>query len=378
MIALGPDNLTEAATEFTDLSESHWAEDEITYLAERNVIEGYPNGDFGLGDHITRAEATSFLARELELTSSPPTFTDVDSGHWAAGSIGAAADAGIITGYPDGSFQPDEPIERDEVAAILDRAYTFDSALDAPRFSDVGRDAWAFDSIQDLAARYITVGYPDRLFHPDEFTTREEFSVFLARTLNESFTPVVTNPEELTVLVNKERSLPADYVPANLMTPEVYMFGTEKMKQAAGTALEDLFAAATQDGLQLIAVSGYRSYDEQERIFQNYAEQYGIEQANQFSARPGESEHQTGLAMDVSSSALSSGEYLSTEFAQTAEGQWVQAHASDYGFIIRYPEGKESITGYQYEPWHLRYVGQEAAQSINQHSMTLETYLGTE
>lgn len=99
-----------------------------------------------------------------------------------------------------------------------------------------------------------------------------------------------------------------------------------------------------------------------------------MEAANQFSARAGESEHQTGLAMDISSKSVNFS--LTQSFAQTREGKWLEENASEFGFIIRYPEGKEHITGYQFEPWHLRYVGKNPSLEIASRNITLEGYLG--
>lgn len=135
-----------------------------------------------------------------------------------------------------------------------------------------------------------------------------------------------------------------------------------------------MFQAGDGDGMDLFAQSGYRSYKRQVSVFASNVEQHGEEAANNFSARPGESEHQTGLTMDVTSPGV---DYrLTTEFGDTKEGIWLKENAADYGFIIRYPKGKEAITEYQYEPWHIRYVGKTAAQEIMSNDMTLEEYLG--
>ncbi|WP_164670874.1 D-alanyl-D-alanine carboxypeptidase family protein [Virgibacillus doumboii] len=190
---------------------------------------------------------------------------------------------------------------------------------------------------------------------------------------------VVSNPHEILTLVNKEHALPADFVPKNLVVPDVLFpfeefLPKKQMRQVAATALEDMFQAADNAGLKLFAQSGYRSYDRQDAIFASNVEAYGEEAANNFSARPGESEHQSGLTMDVTSQDV--GFKLIVEFGKTDEGKWLQQHAGEYGFIIRYPKGKEEITQYQYEPWHLRYVGQEAAMEITEKRITLEEYLG--
>lgn len=185
--------------------------------------------------------------------------------------------------------------------------------------------------------------------------------------------------DDILLLVNKERGLPTEYVPADLVEPDVpFPFEEELpqrlMRKEAAKALEDLFEKALKDDLNLYAQSGYRSYQRQEAIFAFNAEKSGEEKANQVSARAGHSEHQTGLAMDVTSPDVHL--QLSVAFENTKEGEWIKVHAPTFGFIIRYPQGKEEITGYQYEPWHLRYVGKEAALKISQQGITLEQYLG--
>lgn len=188
---------------------------------------------------------------------------------------------------------------------------------------------------------------------------------------------VVNNPDGLLVLVNKKRNLPSDYAPEDLVIPNVLFPFKEKLekkylRKEAALALEQLFQRASQDNVKLYALSGYRSYKRQEEIFNYKAQQRGEEVANQTSARPGQSEHQTGLAMDVTSSSVNY--KLVESFGETKEGQWLVGHAADFGFVIRYPQGKEDITGYNYEPWHLRYVGKEMAGKVNTLGITLEEY----
>lgn len=196
---------------------------------------------------------------------------------------------------------------------------------------------------------------------------------------NPNETVIVDNPTDRLVLVNKSHSLPSDYIPDDLIAPNVPFPFTQDlpkryMRKEAAHALEDLFKASEKAGVELYAQSGYRSYDRQEAIFASNAARDGEEAANKYSARPGESEHQTGLTMDVTSPAINFN--LNTSFGDTEEGKWVKAHAHEYGFIIRYPKGKENITKYQFEPWHLRYVGEEAASVIHERGITLEEYLG--
>lgn len=189
--------------------------------------------------------------------------------------------------------------------------------------------------------------------------------------------PTVTNPNEYHVIVNKQRALPADYIPADLIEPNVlfpYADKVEKRKlrEVPAKALESLFAHAKQDGIELYAVSGYRSYRTQKSLYDTYVKTQGEAHAAAFSAVPGKSEHQTGLAMDVS--GADSVTRLEQSFADTPEGQWLEKNCAQHGFIIRYPKGKEGITGYAYEPWHLRYVGQEIAEEITSRGITLEEY----
>ncbi|MFD1361167.1 D-alanyl-D-alanine carboxypeptidase family protein [Lentibacillus salinarum] len=189
----------------------------------------------------------------------------------------------------------------------------------------------------------------------------------------------ISNPHEILALVNKDYVLPDGFEPLKLVEPDVRFpfeefLPKKQMREVAAAALEDMFAAADDAGLDLFAQSGYRSFDRQDAIFASNVAEHGEEAANNFSAKPGESEHQTGLTMDVTSPDVN--HQLIEEFGETDEGKWLKQHAAEYGFIIRYPEGKEEITQYQYEPWHLRYVGKAAATDIAEQGITLEEYLG--
>jgi len=182
------------------------------------------------------------------------------------------------------------------------------------------------------------------------------------------------------VLVNKEFALPDDYNPSDLVYPNVRFTFKEKiekrmMRSEAAKALENLFDGAEKDGIYLAGVSGYRSHKTQTALFNRYVERDGEEKAKTYSAVPGHSEHETGLAIDVSGS---DGKCAAEDcFGDTKEAEWLAKHASEYGFIIRYPEGKDSITCYKYEPWHIRYVGVDIASEIADRGITLEEYYGS-
>ncbi|WP_045524074.1 D-Ala-D-Ala carboxypeptidase VanY [Neobacillus niacini] len=189
---------------------------------------------------------------------------------------------------------------------------------------------------------------------------------------------VIQNSTNVMALVNKEFYLPEDYIPEDLVRPDVeFSFGEEEiekslMRNEAAKALEKMFAAAAENGIELYAVSGYRSYSRQQSLFDAEIDRVGIEKAAQAVAIPGASEHQSGLAMDISS--RSNKFYLNEAFANTTEGKWLKDNAHRFGFILRYPKEKIDITNYMYEPWHFRYVGVKAATIMYEHNWTLEEY----
>lgn len=157
------------------------------------------------------------------------------------------------------------------------------------------------------------------------------------------------------LVVNKTYSLPSDYNPGGLT-------------QECSTQFELLRQGAAADGINIYLSSGFRSYDYQSQLYNGYVGYYGQDTADTFSARPGHSEHQTGLAIDCN--------IINDSFIGTPEAVWLAEHCYVYGFIIRYPQGKEDITGYKYEPWHIRYVGTEVAEHLYNSGLTLEEYLG--
>ncbi|WP_440895645.1 M15 family metallopeptidase [Amphibacillus sp. Q70] len=188
---------------------------------------------------------------------------------------------------------------------------------------------------------------------------------------------VVANPEAKAVLVNPQNMLPDRYVPDDLVYPNVRFTFEEKiekrmMRAEAAEALEKLFAAADQDGLPLAGVSAYRSNERQKQLFDDYVQKDGLEKAQTYSAYLGTSEHETGLAIDVAGADGSCA--VSDCFDNKPEAKWLADNAHRFGFIIRYPKGKEEITGYKYEPWHLRYVGSDIAEEIQEREITLEEY----
>ncbi len=145
------------------------------------------------------------------------------------------------------------------------------------------------------------------------------------------------------------------------------------LRKEAADALAKLIQAAASQGLKIIPISGYRSYDTQVQVYNNEVRTRGQAVADTESARPGYSEHQTGWAIDVGGGGCN----IDDCFANTKEGQWVTAHAYEYGFIIRYTTANQAITGYRAEPWHIRYIGTElSSQMHSQNITTLEEFFG--
>lgn len=184
------------------------------------------------------------------------------------------------------------------------------------------------------------------------------------------------DPDSIHVLVNRQNPLePPDYSPEDLVEPAVRTSVEQPLhlRAEAGEALEELFAAAYEESISLALTSAYRSFDLQVQVYSNRHLHQGTEATDEFAARPGYSEHQTGLAADVIS--IDNPECITGEcFHQTVEGQWVANNAHEHGFVVRYPEGMEDITGYGYEPWHLRYVGDDTSEEVFAQEVTLEEY----
>lgn len=175
--------------------------------------------------------------------------------------------------------------------------------------------------------------------------------------------------------VDKQHRLEAGCEPEDLVTLPARFLAADgqQLRAEAAAAMVELLEAALDAGHELFVVSGYRSYALQEEVFQWHVDTYGREEAERVSARPGHSEHQLGTAADVSSRSVNL--ELVKAFGDTPEGRWLAANAHRFGFIISYPEGKEHVTGYDFEPWHLRYVGKDVAAEVVASGLTLHEFL---
>lgn len=188
----------------------------------------------------------------------------------------------------------------------------------------------------------------------------------------------LTDPASIWVIVNKKHPLnPINYTPSDLTVPAVALRvpgnDSMQMRSQAAKALEQMFSDAKAQGIQLMLASGYRSYDYQLNLYNGYVASMGQAKADETSARPGHSEHQTGLAVDIE--PVSKNCELDPCFANTPEGQWLAANAYKYGFLLRYTPDKVQVTGYASEPWHYRYIGTQLAAELHKTNIkTLEEF----
>jgi len=174
----------------------------------------------------------------------------------------------------------------------------------------------------------------------------------------------VLSPNSFLVVCNKYNILPQNYVPENYEKNE---YQEKSLRSEAQNSFNIMQKDAHRDGVQIYLVSGYRSYLAQKNIYEDYKAENNKE-ADSISARPGSSEHQTGLAADINTV------YTKDHFENSKEFRWLSQNAHKYGFILRYPKGKEYITGYNFEPWHWRYVGEDVAMMIWEENLTLEEF----
>ena len=181
----------------------------------------------------------------------------------------------------------------------------------------------------------------------------------------------ITNPEDITVIVNKYHKLPSDYIPNDLqaISPKYNQGYNNKMRTVAKEAFEKMAEAALKDGITIYSGSAFRSYSYQQNLYNRYVYTNGFDAAETFSARAGYSEHQTGLATDIMNKRL---DYISKN---DKEYDWLINNSYKYGFILRYPEGKEKITGYMYEEWHFRYLGIDLATELTKLGITYDEYV---
>ncbi|MBI4498361.1 MAG: D-alanyl-D-alanine carboxypeptidase family protein [Chloroflexi bacterium] len=258
------------------------------------------------------------------------------------------------------------------------------------------REGWTPQMVQDRVLSNVSNG-SIVVHHSSPVTTSESLDTII-RTLTERGYQIVTvtallgqsggaaggggpgevaDGSDLLALVNKQTALPASYAPADLQDlaaagiPTLYQ--GLRLRAVAVPALDRLMTAAKADGVQLVVLSSYRSYQEQQAIYQREVAAQGRVQAERLVARPGHSQHQLGTTVDFTARSVNFD--LTETFGDTREGRWLLQNAHRFGFVLSYPKGKEEVTGYAYEPWHYRFIGVEAAVDLQRRGITLEEYL---
>ena len=357
---------------FDDTPTDAWYYADLLYAYHSGLINGKSETRFAPDDPLTYAEAVKLAACMRQLHDGVSFTPRKDAGVWYEPYVNYCKAYGIIAAdYPWN--QPATRAGYMEIfaAALPDEDLAPINEIPDGAIPDLGGlSASTVSAICKLYRAGIVQGTGDgHACAPYSSIRRCEVTAILSRMMEPEkrirFT--MTAPEHRIetiggvtyvdgiLIANKTYSLPADYAPGGL-TAECQ------------AALDALSAGAAADGLSIYPISTYRSYDYQAGLYERYAARDGYAEADRYSARPGHSEHQTGLAVDVNS--------LDYDFAYTPEGIWLAAHCAEYGFILRYPEGKEAVTGYRYEPWHIRYLGTETAQKVKDSGLTLEEYLG--
>lgn len=218
-----------------------------------------------------------------------------------------------------------------------------------------------------------TINY--RLKNSHNQTVYKTLTVDVVKYYNEFFDPsnvladYVDNPDDYQVLVNKTHALNENYKPDDLES--VVDNDQQFLRHEANDAYTQLYNDAKEKGIEIYSISAYRSYEKQTFLWQNSLKQFGIAHSCQYNAYPGRSEHQLGLAIDVSNTL---NDPLTEEVANSELGNFLENDAHKYGFVLRYPSNKTIVTNYAYEPWHIRYVGKELAKELHNAHMTLEEY----
>ncbi|NLB16390.1 MAG: hypothetical protein GX827_06230 [Clostridiales bacterium] len=355
---------------FTDVPPDAWYSADVTSLAKAGLID-CSEGRFYPDKQLTCAEAVK-LAVSINQLHYNGTVLIEQGEPWYKPYCEYLSDIGVDLS----ALNMEAEATRAECIYIFASALK-DSDLEAINqipdgaISDVAADLPYVEAIYKFCRAGIICGSDEnRSCHPNEYIKRSEAAAIAVRMLDKERRirfdmkePVKHTLEVIdgvtyidgVLIVNKSYPLPPEYAPGGLT-------------KECSEAFAKLQAAASADGLNIYSVSGYRSYEYQKGLYQRYAARDGAAAADRYSARPGHSEHQTGLAIDCNS--------VYQSFADTAAGRWLAAHCHEYGFIIRYPKGAESITGYMFEPWHIRYLGVEMASKIHESGLTLEEYFG--
>ncbi|WP_449281787.1 M15 family metallopeptidase [Leucobacter sp.] len=397
--AAAPAPLTAPAaipSRFVDMKPGQRFYREIEWMRTSGLSTGVrtPSGQAYLPKHnLSREAMAAFLYRRADPQGyTPPKtspFVDVPTTHKFYREISWMRKTGLSTGIstPRGrEYRPSERLSREAMAAFLYRSAkpkSFTPPKSSP-FLDLPTNHKFYREITWMATG-LTTGTctpRGREYFPGGKLTREAMAAFMYRSakklkveLNACVRPDLNSPASITVVVNKKRPLsPIRWAPGDLVMPAgIPNTNGQPVRRKTAQALQSMNAAMRAEiGRGFIITSGFRSYEYQAQLFNNYVARDGLAAAESYSARPGHSEHQTGLAVDLDD-GLGCG--FQGCFGVSAAGQWLRHNAYRFGFILRYDSGQQHIVGYIYEPWHFRYVGTAVARDMHDRGyVNLETY----
>lgn len=409
VLALLPKTYAQATT-FTDVNTTHHAVDAIEWGASVGIIGGYADGTFKPNAMLSEGQFVAILTRYYPtIRLEAKKYEALNDKVWSNSSYEALARFEVpVLGYADQDYR-NKPVPRGVIAQVLSMIngqsvqleeaiqYLFDEEI------TVGQNQQATNLLEKFGAKNNLSRAQAVIFF---YRLNTQGKVELAQDLitNQLLAPVGSAeaeaakkratdlvdsrvipihklvevigvggyiegqklPEKPTfvkgqLIANKKYPLPKNFAPGE--------------SKAARADFNKMIVVARRSGIQLTAISTYRSFDYQTTLYNRYVKRDGKNVADRYSARPGYSEHQTGLAFDIGQ-VNQEKHWASDSFGDTKAGKWVAENAHLYGFVMRYPKGKDHITGYQHEPWHFRYVGQKIATQIYKDKLTLEEYLG--
>lgn len=375
--------LTQPAAAFSDVPEGTWYTQDVSYVEDHGLFEGVGENAFAPDETMTRAMFVTVLSRMTGAADCADCgFADVPAGSWYAKAVNWALASGIATGATDTEFQPDSPVTREQIAALILRfcdylGYSLPQQ-EAPRFTDAAQvSAYAREAVARCQKAGLITGYPDGTLRPQASATRAEVSKIIAQlgTLLEeagySIGPASRSGDWALLLVNPWNTIPEDY------TASIRLKTVENGYQVDARIYDDLVDMLSDmraEGLHPVIHSAFRTHAYQQTLYNNqvskyralgYSRQEAQDLAGRWVAVPGTSEHELGLAVDISMYTSDSDEIHA----------WLMENSYRYGFICRYPADKTDITGIHPEPWHYRYVGRAHAQTIHASGLTLEEYL---
>ncbi|MBE5934573.1 MAG: D-alanyl-D-alanine carboxypeptidase family protein [Lachnospiraceae bacterium] len=247
--------------------------------------------------------------------------------------------------------------------------------MDKHRDKKFNNDKWSYQSANNAKVAYQSINNAKLVYQSANSAKLTLQNANNNRIDFKSINKRMKNNQLL--IVNKKNILPQTYIPKDLEYVNVTVDVPDEkkfMRKEAAKYLRRMFKSAADVGVELVAISGFRSYERQKEIYEKSLIEQGKEHTEKYIAYPGTSEHQTGLAMDISCREI---DYkLVTYFERTKEGIWLKNNVQNYGFIIRYPRGYSQVTGYAYEPWHVRYIGVRHAKAMRRARLnTLEGYV---